>query len=275
MAISGMRWGDEEDDVLPQRTESEPDSQGVRQIVEWKLNDAGDKVKVTKKIKKVTEVERVSKRALERKKWAKFGDALDDGDGSNVTYMSYEEVKLEDPNADQVLPGEKKEEENIFAGVKNSSIVVCRHCGMVGDHWTLKCPYKDTPKEELEQDMAKRAEAGESAAPRRLRLLRASPRLVAPLWTAPSAPASTCRLACAAAPAVPVVTSAAATTRATTAPRCVSPTCRPTRARTTSRSCSAPSAPCRACTWPRTARRSSRAASHSSASCTARTPRRP
>ncbi|OWZ16574.1 Eukaryotic translation initiation factor 3 subunit G [Phytophthora megakarya] len=165
MAISGMRWGDEEDDLLPQRVESEPDSNGVRQIVEWKLNDAGDKVKVTKKVKKVTEVERVSKRALERKKWAKFGDALDDGDGSNVTYMSYEEVTLEDPNADQILPGEKKEEENIFAGVKNSSIVVCRHCGMVGDHWTLKCPYKDTPKEELEQDMAKRAEAGESAAP--------------------------------------------------------------------------------------------------------------
>ncbi|KAG2788395.1 hypothetical protein JG687_00009405 [Phytophthora cactorum] len=165
MAISGMRWGDEEDDLLPQRVESEPDSNGVRQIVEWKVNEAGDKVKVTKKVKKVTEVERISKRALERKKWAKFGDALDDGDGSNVTYMSYEEVTLEDPNADQVLPGEKKEEENIFAGVKNSSIVVCRHCGMVGDHWTLKCPYKDTPKEELEQDMAKRAEAGETAAP--------------------------------------------------------------------------------------------------------------
>ncbi|POM57530.1 Eukaryotic translation initiation factor 3 subunit G, partial [Phytophthora palmivora] len=132
----GMRWGDEEDDLLPQRVESEPDSNGVRQIVEWKVNEAGDKVKITKKVKKVTEVERISKRALERKKWAKFGDALDDGDGSNVTYMSYEEVTLEDPNADQILPGEKKEEENIFAGVKNSSIVVCRHCGMVGDHWT-------------------------------------------------------------------------------------------------------------------------------------------
>lgn len=31
---------------------------------------------------------------------------------------------------------------------------------MVGDHWTLKCPYKDTPKEELEADMAARAESG-------------------------------------------------------------------------------------------------------------------
>jgi hypothetical protein len=50
----------------------------------------------------------------------KFGEAVNDGNGANVTYTSYEEVHLEDPNADQVLPGEKKEEESIFAGVKNS-----------------------------------------------------------------------------------------------------------------------------------------------------------
>lgn len=67
MAIVGSRWGDEDDDVLPPRTESEPDAQGVRTVVEWKYNDKDQKVKVTKKVKKVTEVTRVSKRALERK----------------------------------------------------------------------------------------------------------------------------------------------------------------------------------------------------------------
>jgi translation initiation factor 3 subunit G len=107
-------------DILPPRTESEPDANGVRTIVEWKYNDKDQKVKVTKKVKKVTEVTKISKQALERKKWAKFGAALEDGDNANVTYKSYEEVSLEDPNADQVLPGEKKEDENIFAGVKNS-----------------------------------------------------------------------------------------------------------------------------------------------------------
>ncbi|TMW62859.1 hypothetical protein Poli38472_005477 [Pythium oligandrum] len=161
MVVSGSRWGDDDDELLPPRTESEADSNGVRTIVEWKINDANQKVKVTKKVKKVTEVTKISKRALERKGWAKFGAAANDGDNSNVTYASYEEVTLEDPNADQVLPGEKKEEENIFAGVKNSSIVVCRHCGMVGDHWTLKCPYKDTPINELPTDLNSRG-AGES-----------------------------------------------------------------------------------------------------------------
>lgn len=164
MVISGSRWGDEDDDLLPQRTESEPDKNGVRTIVEWKYNEAGQKVKVTKKVKKVTEVTKISKRALERKSWAKFGAALNSADSSNVTYTSYEDVTLEDPNADQVLPGEKKEEENIFAGVKNSSIVVCRHCGMVGDHWTLKCPYKDTPIDEIPTDLNSRSTGDGDAA---------------------------------------------------------------------------------------------------------------
>ncbi|TYZ68164.1 hypothetical protein PybrP1_004702 [[Pythium] brassicae (nom. inval.)] len=163
MVVSGSRWGDDDDDFLPQRTESEPDANGVRTIVEWKYNEAGQKVKVTKTVRKVTEVTRVSKRALERKKWAKFGAAKNTADNSNVTYTANEDVRLEDPNADQVLPGEKKEDENIFAGVKNSSIVVCRHCGMVGDHWTLKCPYKDTPIDELPTDLATRGTAEASA----------------------------------------------------------------------------------------------------------------
>ncbi|DAZ96757.1 TPA: hypothetical protein N0F65_012334 [Lagenidium giganteum] len=165
MVISGSRWGDEDDDFLPERTETEADENGVRTIVSWKYNDANQKVKVTTKVKKVTEVLKISKRVMERRHWEKFGDALDDGDNSNVTYKSYEEVFLDDPNADQILPGEKKEEENVFAGVKNSSIVVCRHCGMVGDHWTLKCPYKDTPVDELPTDLATRGtEGGDSGA---------------------------------------------------------------------------------------------------------------
>lgn len=56
---------------------------------------------------------------------------------------------MEDPSADQILPGEKREEESVFAGVKGASIITCRHCGVVGDHWTLKCPYKDTPAGEI------------------------------------------------------------------------------------------------------------------------------
>ncbi|EQC41668.1 hypothetical protein SDRG_01626 [Saprolegnia diclina VS20] len=141
MVFGQQRWGDD-DDVLPPRTETEVD--GVKTIVSWKFDDEKNKVKVTTTIKKVHETTRVSKRVLDRQSWGKFGEALQEGSNNNVTYTPPEAIIMEDPSADNVLPGEEKEKESIFAGVGKQSIVVCRHCGMVGDHWTLKCPYKDS-----------------------------------------------------------------------------------------------------------------------------------
>ncbi|KAF0714063.1 Aste57867_4077 [Aphanomyces stellatus] len=148
-----QRWGDEDEDFLPQRTETEPDANGVRTIVSWKFDDNHNKVKVTTKIQKVQVVDKMSKRVIERKSWPKFGEALSEESNTNVTYTANETVSMEDPNADQILPGEKKEEESVFSGVNKSSIVVCRHCGMVGDHWTLKCPYKDSKPEDMAENM--------------------------------------------------------------------------------------------------------------------------
>ncbi|KDO34586.1 hypothetical protein SPRG_00649 [Saprolegnia parasitica CBS 223.65] len=141
MVFGQQRWGDD-DDVLPPRTETEVD--GVKTIVAWKFDDNKNKVKVTTTIKKVHETTRVSKRVLDRQSMSKFGEALQEGSNNNVTYTPPEAIFMEDPSADQVLPGEEKEKESIFSGVSKQSIVVCRHCGMVGDHWTLKCPYKDS-----------------------------------------------------------------------------------------------------------------------------------
>ena len=73
MVFGNQRWGDEDEDFLPERTESEPDSNGVRTIVSWKFDDKGNKVKVTTKIKKVQETIRISKRVIERKVRWKYG----------------------------------------------------------------------------------------------------------------------------------------------------------------------------------------------------------
>jgi len=149
--FSNNRWGDDED-YLPPREESAPDAEGIRTIVEYKFNEKGQKVKVTKRVKKVTQKNRTSKAAITRRDWAKFGAAEVDGGNTNVTYIAMESVSLEDPNADVIVPGDKKDDENIFANVKSASIVVCRHCGMEGDHWTLKCPYKDLDVSEIPTD---------------------------------------------------------------------------------------------------------------------------
>lgn len=140
---------------LPQRVVSKPDKDGIFNVIEWELNSEKQKVKITKRVQQSTSTIRKSKKVIERESWRKFGAELDNKDNTNVTYVSNEDIQLEDPSVDMINPGDKKEEENIFAGVKNSSIVSCRHCGMVGDHWTLKCPYKDTPVDELNEQMGK------------------------------------------------------------------------------------------------------------------------
>jgi hypothetical protein len=59
-------WGDEEDD-LPESTESAPDSNGVITITEYKFNEKNEKVKVIKRVKKYTYTKKVYKAVEERR----------------------------------------------------------------------------------------------------------------------------------------------------------------------------------------------------------------
>lgn len=157
-----MAWADEEQNALPARVESSPDKDGIRTIIEYKMEN-GIKMKITSKVKSSSTITKCSKAVMRRKSWEKFGKGITEN--MNVTYTSNEDITVEDPNSDIVQPGEKKEEDNIFAGVKNSSIVVCRHCGMVGDHWTLKCPYKDTPADQIAEAIMNKKSSDANAAP--------------------------------------------------------------------------------------------------------------
>ncbi|PKU68028.1 Serine/arginine-rich splicing factor 33 [Dendrobium catenatum] len=107
---SKLRWGELEDDVedmdffLPPRIVIGPDENGLKKVIEDKFNDDGKKVKVTTtiQIRKLARA-RLSKRALERRAWAKFGDAAHEDASSRLTMVSTEEIILERPRA----PGEK------------------------------------------------------------------------------------------------------------------------------------------------------------------------
>ncbi|XP_010241352.1 PREDICTED: eukaryotic translation initiation factor 3 subunit G-like [Nelumbo nucifera] len=148
-----IRWGElDEDDgedldfLLPPRMVIGPDENGVKKVIEYKFNDKGNKVKITTttRIRKLAKA-RLSKSAVERRSWAKFGDAVHEEVGSRLTMVSTEEILLERPRA----PGSKAEEIKV-AGDPLASIakggavlMVCRTCGKKGDHWTSKCPYKD------------------------------------------------------------------------------------------------------------------------------------
>ncbi|CAA0834661.1 eukaryotic translation initiation factor 3G1 [Striga hermonthica] len=150
---SKMRWGElEEDDgedldfLLPPKQVIGPDENGIKKVVEYKFNDEGNKVKITTTtgIRKLANA-RLSKRAIERRSWPKFGDAVHEDVGSRLTMVSTEEILLERPRA----PGTKQEEvkaagDPLAQMTKGGAVLmVCRACGKKGDHWTSRCPYKD------------------------------------------------------------------------------------------------------------------------------------
>ena len=104
---SKLRWGElEEDDgedldfLLPPRQVIGPDDNGIEKVIEYKFNDDGNKVKITTttRIRKLAKA-RLSKRAIERRSWAKFGDAVHEDVGSRLTMVSTEEILIERPRA--------------------------------------------------------------------------------------------------------------------------------------------------------------------------------
>lgn len=104
---SKVRWGElEEDDgedfdfLLPPRQVIGPDENGIKKVIEYKFNDDGNKVKITTttRVRKLAKA-RLSKRAVERRSWPKFGDAVHEDVGARLTMVSTEEILLERPRA--------------------------------------------------------------------------------------------------------------------------------------------------------------------------------
>jgi len=135
-------WADEvelEGGSLPPSTEVRENSFKI--VTDYKYNDDDKKVKIVRTYK--IEKRIVSKSIALRKTWPKFGECVNDKAGPDPAttivaedvYMQYisskEEEKTEDEGGIEKLK---------MLGDKN--VVKCRNCN--GDHWTSKCPWKDT-----------------------------------------------------------------------------------------------------------------------------------
>ncbi|XP_046845147.1 eukaryotic translation initiation factor 3 subunit G-like [Xenia sp. Carnegie-2017] len=143
---------DEPDKVLPQSTEVIKN--GIKTITEFKRNEDDKIVKVVRTYR--LETLKVHKAIAKRKLWTKFGDSKMDKPGPNpATTMVAEDVFL-------VLTSNKEElnqqDDDPLRKLQNQkNIVQCRICK--GDHWTLKCPYKDT-LEPLQQQLKEEENGG-------------------------------------------------------------------------------------------------------------------
>lgn len=143
VAFEKTNWADEVDEeggaALPPSTETFEN--GFKIITEYKLNEDGKKVKVVQTYKIENRI--VSKSIAERKAWAKFGDSADDRPGPNpATTLTGEDVFIQFISSKEE---ENKVEEDSLDKLKamgDKGVVKCRNCN--GDHWTSKCPYRDT-----------------------------------------------------------------------------------------------------------------------------------
>ncbi|KAI4323882.1 hypothetical protein L6164_023456 [Bauhinia variegata] len=106
-----IRWGElEEDDredldfLLPPRQVIGPDENGIKKVIEYKFDEDGNKVKITTttRTRKLANA-RLSKHALEKRSWAKFGDAVHEDVDSRLTMVSIEEILLERPRPPAVI----------------------------------------------------------------------------------------------------------------------------------------------------------------------------
>ncbi|KKA27568.1 hypothetical protein TD95_001452 [Thielaviopsis punctulata] len=143
-------WADDDDieenvpEQLPPPQEIQ-NKDGTKTIITYALNDQGQKVKTTRRIRLIKHTETLNPRVADRKTWAKFGDSANDGPGPatdttsvaenmifkpSINWRKEEKAEANDPNA-QAMKDKLKDKQ-----------VKCRICS--GEHFTARCPFKDT-----------------------------------------------------------------------------------------------------------------------------------
>lgn len=135
-------WADAEDEIPSPEVTAGPD--GTKIVVSYGFNNKGQKVRITQKIKEVKVKEKVHPLIAQRKNWKKYGKEKNTPPGPDTrTTQLGEKVELQLGTSWKEI--EKQEEETKAeqkAQMVSTQRIKCRTCG--GDHFTSKCPFKDT-----------------------------------------------------------------------------------------------------------------------------------
>ncbi|GAB6026736.1 Eukaryotic translation initiation factor 3 subunit G [Chamberlinius hualienensis] len=134
-------WADDveegEHDETTLHLPSEVICDGMKTVTEYKMID-GKKCKVIRQYR--IEKHLVSKSIAKRKTWKKFGSASNDPPGPNPTNtIAAEDVFMQFVSNKESMQDEKQDNDDPFKNAKN---VKCRLCKE--EHWTIKCPYKNS-----------------------------------------------------------------------------------------------------------------------------------
>ncbi|KAF1960698.1 eukaryotic translation initiation factor 3 subunit G [Byssothecium circinans] len=137
-------WAEEEDEdslQLPQQ-QIIKNKDGTETFITYSIRDDGKKIKTTRRIRKTVIKQIVNPRVAERKHWEKFGAEKGKPAGPQTDTVSVAENIVFRPSVNwKASSDDKTEEDKKKADLKQAKIK-CRICG--GDHFTTKCPFKDT-----------------------------------------------------------------------------------------------------------------------------------
>ncbi|ODQ81197.1 hypothetical protein BABINDRAFT_7020 [Babjeviella inositovora NRRL Y-12698] len=135
-------WADSENELpVPVITKN---ADGTKTVVSFRVGPDGKKYKVIQKVRETIVKETVHPAVAARKQWTKFGEERDSAPGPDMrTTQIGEDVQLNLGTAWKDLEKEA-EEKKAEESAKNATTqrIKCRTCG--GDHFTSKCPFKDT-----------------------------------------------------------------------------------------------------------------------------------
>jgi translation initiation factor 3 subunit G len=110
--------------------------------VTYALREDGKKIKTTRRIRKTTVKTVVNPRVAERKQWQKFGAEKGKPAGPQTDTTSVAENIVFRPTAGWKASNEEKGDDVKKKNALKDAKIKCRICS--GDHWTTKCPFKDT-----------------------------------------------------------------------------------------------------------------------------------
>merc|ERR1712225_129031 len=143
---SKIDWADDAaaEDSQNQRVEGDFDENGIKTVIEYRTDDQGRRVKVTRRIKRTLVTAKASPSVAQRHQWTKFGaeKGKKAGPDSSTTSLGSESMRIK-LSVDKKEA--EKEEQDESAKIKmelGGKKVSCRLCQ--GDHFTARCPYKDT-----------------------------------------------------------------------------------------------------------------------------------
>ncbi|KAN0086373.1 Eukaryotic translation initiation factor 3 subunit G domain containing protein [Elaphomyces granulatus] len=137
-------WADEDPDELPAQ-QIITNKDGSKTFISYRFNDDGKKVKVTRRIRTTVVKEHVNPEVAERRAWPKFGVEKGHPAGPSFDTTSVGENIIFRPSVNWKAQAKEAEKTGEKGGIKDQlkdKKVKCRICS--GEHFTARCPFKDT-----------------------------------------------------------------------------------------------------------------------------------